>query len=302
VTAVIRTGGLTKRYGRTVAIDNLDVEIPGGTVVGLVGPNGAGKTTLLHLAVGLIGPTAGSIEVLGHSPRRDTTNLLQRVAIVFQKQPLYARLSVSDTLELGRRLNPRWHDGPARERLRRLQIPFEQRFGALSTGQQAQVGLALALGKRPDLLLLDEPVANLDPLARRSFLGELMDAVTETGMSVVLASNSVSDLERICDHLVLLNRGALQLIGRVESLLARHRVVIAPAGVEQRLPPGATIVQETRATRETAMVVRMAEGKLDAIDDLEMRPLTLDELVLAYLAAPSVRTTLDVVESADART
>jgi ABC-2 type transport system ATP-binding protein len=296
MTAVLRTGGLTKRYGRTVAIDNLDVEIPAGTVVGLVGPNGAGKTTLLHLAVGLVQPTAGWIEVLGLSPRRDATKLLQGVAIVFQKQPLYGRLSVSDTLELGRRLNPRWHDGPPRERLRRLQIPFEQRFGALSTGQQAQVGLALALGKRPDLLLLDEPVANLDPLARRSFLGELMDAVTETGMSVLLASNSVADLERVCDHLVLLNRGALQLIGRVESLLARHRVVIAPAGVEQRLPPGATIVQETRATRETAMVVRMAEGKLDAIDDLEMRPLTLDELVLAYLAAPSVRTTLDVVE------
>src|SRR5262245_41772091 len=188
MTAAVVATGLGKRYRGRWGLRDCTLEIPKGRVVALVGPNGAGKTTLLHLATGILRPSAGSVSVLGSTPGADAT-LLSRVGFVAQDVPLYRNLSVADTLEFGRRLNSRWDQSLAVERLERLGIPLRDRVGELSGGQRAQVALALALGKRPELLLLDEPLASLDPLARREFLQVLMEGVAEHGLTVVLSSH-----------------------------------------------------------------------------------------------------------------
>jgi ABC-2 type transport system ATP-binding protein len=285
VTAALETRALRVRYGKVEAIAGLDLTIPTGKIVGLVGPNGAGKTTLLHVAIGLLRPDAGAVQVLGWSPRTHLELLLSRVAFVAQDRPLYASFSVADTLELGRRLNPRWDHALARGRLERLEIDMTRAVGRLSGGQQAQVALALALGKRPDLLLLDEPVAHLDPLARRQFLGQLMDAAITQGCSVVLSSHVVADLERVCDYLVILTAGELQLAGDVDGLIARHGIVnghdrSAP------LPQSVELVTTSTIGPTRSSVVRVTTG---ACDEPGVEPIGLEDLVLAYLATPTAR-------------
>src|SRR3954451_24268656 len=200
----IRTEGLGKRYGSTWALRDCTLEIPTGSVTALVGPNGAGKTTLLQLAIGLAKPTCGTVAVLGGSPRREPATVLPRVGFVAQDHPLHAAFTVSEMLKVGRRLNPTWADDAAAARIERLGIPLDRKVGKLSGGQQAQVALTLALAKQPELLLLDEPVASLDPLARREFLNAVLEAVVETQMTVVISSHIVSELERVCDHLIAL--------------------------------------------------------------------------------------------------
>ena len=200
---VLDAQGLGKRYGRRWALNDCDLQIPSGHVVGLVGPNGAGKTTLLHLAVGLLAPTAGSIEVFGRAPAADPAQLA-RVGFVAQDTPTYARLTVEDHLRFGAQMNPGWDDALARRRVGELDLDFDQRAGSLSGGQRAQLALTLAVAKRPELLVLDEPVASLDPLARRAFLQSLMEFVADGGLSVVLSSHLVADLERVCDYLIVL--------------------------------------------------------------------------------------------------
>ena len=198
MSAILQATGLGKRYGDEWALRDCSLELPAGRVAALVGPNGAGKTTLLHLAVGLLAPTSGRIEIFGSPPRRNRS-VLERVGFVAQDTPLYPSFKVGEMLTLGRRLNRRWDGQWAEDRLRGLGIPLGKRVGALSGGQRAQVALALALAKRPELHLLDEPVASLDPLARREFLQALMDSVAETGLTVVLSSHLIADLERVCD-------------------------------------------------------------------------------------------------------
>jgi ABC-2 type transport system ATP-binding protein len=225
--AVIEAEGLGMRYRSRWALSGCTLWIPSGHVVGLVGPNGAGKSTLLNLAVGLLTATAGSIEVLGSRPAASAAHLA-RVGYVPQDPPTYAAFSIADHLAFGARLNPGWDRAFAADRIAQLGLDPRQRAGRLSGGQRAQLALTLALAKRPELLLLDEPVASLDPLARRDFLQDLADAVAQRQLSEVLSSHVDSDLERVCDYLIVLANGHVQLTGPVDALLAAHRQLSAP--------------------------------------------------------------------------
>jgi ABC-2 type transport system ATP-binding protein len=195
------------------------MEVPAGRTVGLVGPNGAGKSTLLNLAAGLLRPTTGTIEVCGRRPASG----MAEVGYVAQDTPLYARLSIADHLKLGARLNPGWDDAFAQTRIAKLGLDLSQKAGTLSGGQRAQVALALGVAKRPSLLILDEPVAALDPLARSEFITSVREAVAEQSLSVVLSSHLVSDLERACDYLIVLVASRIVLAGDVDELMGRYR-------------------------------------------------------------------------------
>jgi ABC-2 type transport system ATP-binding protein len=227
VTTVLQASGLGKRYGRRWALFDCDLAVPAGRVVGLVGPNGAGKSTLLQLAAGLRRPTSGTLEVLGERPAASAAQL-GRVGFVAQDTPVYAALSVGDHLDLGAWLNPRWDRDLAQRRIGQLGLGRRWRAGKLSGGQRAQLALTLAIAKRPELLILDEPVASLDPLARREFLDAIADVVAQHGMSVVLSSHLVADLERICDYLIVLVASRVRAAGAVRELLAAG----APASLE----------------------------------------------------------------------
>src|SRR5256714_3447862 len=233
----LQTTALGKRFGSTWALRNCSLEVATGSVTALVGPNGAGKTTLLHLAVGLSEPSEGSVRVFGSSPREQSRDVLPRVGFVAQEHPLYRGFRLRELLRLGAALNPRWDDALARERVDHLGLPLDQKAGTLSGGQQAQVALTLALAKRPELLVLDEPIASLDPLARREFLQSLMAAVADGGLTVVLSSHILTDLERVCDYMILLSASRVQLAAPIEDIVATHRVLSGPradpAGVER---------------------------------------------------------------------
>jgi ABC-2 type transport system ATP-binding protein len=281
---VIETAGLSRRFRRTWALRDCNLGIPAGRVVALVGPNGAGKTTLLHMAVGLTAPTAGSVTVLGGEQAGSPT-ALDRVAFVAQDAPLYKNLSVADMLHLTRNLNRRWHEGRARARLAELDIPLTRKVGKLSGGQQAQLALTLALARRPDLLILDEPLARLDPLARHDFLASLMAAVAEDRLSVVFSSHVVSELERVADYLIVLSRGRVQVAGDVEELLAGHRLLTGPAGKAEEVAKRLPLVRAQYAQRQAQLLVRTRGGAF-AQEGFESHHVGLEELVLNYLREP----------------
>lgn len=282
--SAVETRGLGFRYGRRWALRDCTVSIPTGRVVGLVGPNGAGKTTLLQLAVGLLAPTTGTISVLD-GPAPCSAEQLARVGFVAQDKPLYKSFRVHEMLDLGRWLNPGWDQALAAERLGRLGIPLDQRVGGLSGGQQAQVALAVALGKRPELLLLDEPVANLDPLARREFLASVMEDVAESAMTVVLSSHLVADLERVSDYLLLLAAGSVQLAGDTEDIIEAHAVLVGPRELASSVDAAHTVVQASYAARQATLLVRLSGAALNPT--WASRPPTLEELVLAYMSQPA---------------
>jgi ABC-2 type transport system ATP-binding protein len=221
MTSALATHGLGKRYGHRPALADCTLSVPAGNIVGLVGPNGAGKTTLLHLAVGLLTPTSGTIDVLGGRPASGPAQLA-KVGFVAQDSPVYAAFTVADHLKFGAHMNPGWDADLARNRIRALGLDPRQRAGQLSGGQRAQLALTLALAKRPELLILDEPIASLDPLARSEFLRSLADFTATRQISVVMSSHLVSDLERICDYLIVLVASRVQLAGSVAGLLAAH--------------------------------------------------------------------------------
>ncbi len=318
--SAIETNRLGKRYGHTWALRDCTLAIPAGRVVALVGPNGAGKTTLLHLAVGLAAPSTGAINVLGNvTPGSDEA--LSRVAFVAQDTPLYPGFRVAETVRLvgslsgparnrrrkldkrkstsqgqtGRRvsgaefaggpLSDRWDEADARRRIEAAGIALDRRVGRLSGGQRAQVALAVALARHPELLVLDEPVARLDPLARHEFMSALMEAVAEDGISVVFSSHVVAELERICDYLVVLSQGRLQVNGDVDALLASHQVLTGPtaqaAGVASSLP----VIWAMTAGRQSRLLVRTS-GSAQLPADWQTEATNLEELVLAYLRAP----------------
>jgi ABC-2 type transport system ATP-binding protein len=218
---LLAASGLGKRYRRRWALSGCTLEIPAGRVVGLVGPNGAGKTTLLHVAAGLIAPTTGTVEVLGGRPG-DGPAQLARVGFVAQDTPVYPGLSVGGHLRMAAYLNPGWDGAGARRRIEQLGIDLRQRAGRLSGGQRAQLALTLAVAKRPDLLILDEPVASLDPLARREFLRSVAGTVAGRGTNVVLSSHLVADLELVCDYLVVLVASRVRLAGDIADLMTSH--------------------------------------------------------------------------------
>ena len=283
--AALHSSELGKRYGSNWALQGCTLEIPTGSVTALVGPNGAGKTTLLRLAVGLIKPTRGEVRVLGHSPRDDAAVVLPRVGFVAQEHPLYRSLTIGETLKLGRKLNTRWDDTAARARIERLGLKLDHKVGELSGGQQSQVALTLALSKQPELLVLDEPVASLDPLARREFLQSVMEAVAENGMTVLLSSHIVADLERVCDHIVILAKGHTQLVGPIEEIVASHRLLTAPRSDPADVARVHAVIRETHTERQTTLLVRANGHVYDS--RWELHEVDLEEIVLAYLGLRS---------------
>jgi ABC-2 type transport system ATP-binding protein len=279
MTPVIETKTLGKRYGRHDALIDCTLSIPSGRIVGLVGPNGAGKSTLLGLTCGLITPTTGSIRVLGHRPGASAAQLA-RVGFVAQDSPVYSGLSVADHLRLGARLNPGWDQQLAEGRIEQIGLDPTQKAGRLSGGQRAQLALTIAAAKRAELLLLDEPVAALDPLARRAFLQNLMEFVAELDVSVVLSSHLLSDLERVCDYMIVLGSGRIQVAGEVEDLLAVHYRMVGARGAFDTLPAGIEVIQADHTARQSTVVVRAPEPSA-ALADAEH--LDLEDLILAYM-------------------
>ncbi|QNE18801.1 ABC transporter ATP-binding protein [Kribbella qitaiheensis] len=289
---VLQAHGLGKKYGRRWALSDCTLEVPAGRVVGLVGPNGAGKSTLLNLAVGLLTPTSGTIEVLG-SPAG--TSQRAKIGFVAQDTPTYSRLSIADHLRLGAGLNPNWDDSLAQARIQRLGLNPKQRAGRLSGGQRAQLALTLGISKRPELLILDEPVAALDPLARREFLQDLMEAVAEQELSVVLSSHLVSDVERSCDYLVVLVDSRVQISGEIETLLATHYRLSGPRRDEKTLPAAQHVISASHTDRQSTLVIRTDQPILDPAWTVSQ--LSLEDLVLAYMGravTPESRPVLEV--------
>jgi ABC-2 type transport system ATP-binding protein len=273
---------LTKRYGRRTALEDCTVSIPEGAVVGLVGPNGAGKSTLLHLVVGLLEPSGGTLDVLGERPGADAA-LLGKVGFVAQDAPAYGSLSIADHLRLGAHMNPAWDDALVGDRIARLGLDPRQRAGKLSGGQRSQLALTLAMGKRPDLLVLDEPVASLDPLARRAFLADVMELMADQQPTVVLSSHLLSDVERVCDHLVVLAHGHVQLCGSVDDLLAEHKVLTGLRRDLDSMPRDQLVVSESHTDRQSTLLIRTTGPVLDprwVVSDVG-----LEDLVLAYMAS-----------------
>jgi len=288
VTAVIETEGLGKRYRNLWALAGCTLSIPAGHVVGLVGPNGAGKTTLINLATGMLVPSAGTIEVLGGRPAAGSAQLA-RVGYLAQDAPLYAGLAVADHLRLGAHLNPGWDAELARRRIGRLGLDHRQKAGTLSGGQRAQLALSLAVAKRPELLILDEPVASLDPLARREFLQDLMETVAEQQVSVVLSSHLISDMERACDYVIVLVDSRVRLAGLVDDLLATHYLLSGPRRGPASLPDGVEVISASHTDVQSTVLVRTSGPVLDPA--WTASDVGLEDLVLAYMkqAAGSTR-------------
>jgi len=278
--AVVETRGLSKRYRNVRALSDVTITVPEGRVSALIGPNGAGKTTLLRLLSALARPTGGEIAVLGMVPRSDPA-FLRGVGFLAQEIPLYRRFSAEDHISIGAHLNARWDAASVRRRLEHLGIPPGQAVGTLSGGQRAQLALALTLAKRPRLLLLDEPVAALDPLARRQFLAHLAEAAADGDLTVVLSSHLVADLERTCDHLILLNAARVQLCGDIESVLAEHQVLVGPRKDTTAIERDHTLVQAVRTARQTTLLIRGNKPVTDPA--FEASDVGLEELVLGYM-------------------
>jgi ABC-2 type transport system ATP-binding protein len=289
VTIALEATGLGKRFGKRWALQNCTFELPAGSIAGLVGPNGAGKTTLLHIAVGLLEQTSGSIRILGEHPGNE--RVLSRVGFVAQDTPLYKYFSVDEMISFGEHMNSSFDITFVHERMSRLEIPLDQRAGSLSGGQRAQVGLALALAKRPKILLLDEPLASLDPLARREFLKTLMEGVADTGVTVVLSSHLLTDLERVCDHMMVLARGRFRLIADTNDILKNHKLLIGPreragtiSGVEQ-------VLHESTTDRQATLLVRTNGPIIDP--SWMVNQVSLEDIVLAYLDSRSTNDATD---------
>ncbi|MEU6753129.1 ABC transporter ATP-binding protein [Spirillospora sp. NPDC046719] len=283
---VLQAEGLTKKYGRRTALSEVDLTVPAGRVIGLVGPNGAGKSTLLHLACGLIEPTSGSLRVLGSAPAAGPSHLA-RVGFVAQDTPVYGSFTVADHLRMGARLNPGWDPALAERRVAQAGLNPAQRAGGLSGGQRAQLALTIAAAKRPDLLIFDEPAAALDPLARAGFLRTLLESAAELGAAAVLSSHLLGDIERVCDHLVVLCASRVQVAGDVRDVLAAHRRLVAPRGELARPPAGVEIVHAESAGEHDTAVVR---GDAVPPEPYRVEPVSLEDIVLAYMTRASATT------------
>ena len=280
---VIEATGLGKRYGNTPALRACTLAIPAGHVAALVGPNGAGKTTLLNLAVGLSAPSEGGLTVLGGRPPGSPA-ALDGIAFVAQDTPVYKNLSAADMLHLTRNLNRHFDLAYAEARLDELGIPLKRKAGRLSGGQQAQLALTLALARRPRLLVLDEPVAMLDPLARHDFMATVLTAAADDGVSVLLSSHVLAELERMADYLILMSQGRVQLAGEVDDLFASHCILTGPAAEADRYAER-PVVHVRRGKAQAHLLVRA--GAADPIPPgWEAHPVGLEELALAYLREP----------------
>ena len=277
MSAALRCAGLGHRYGRkSWGLRDCDLDVPAGRVAALVGPNGSGKTTLMSMAAGLLPASAGRVEAAGGAP----AERLDRIGFVAQDAPLWPRLRVADVLAIGLCMNRGFDAAMAAQRIRRLGIRPRARISTLSGGERAQVALTLVLAKKPELFLLDEPTANLDPLARREFLGSMFEACSETGATVLYSSHAVAELERICDYLIVLRSGHLRLAGDIDELRQQHRVISGPNG----WPDGGgwQVISQRATTGRTTALVR-CDGAHLAGPGLQEEAPTFDELVLGYL-------------------
>jgi ABC-2 type transport system ATP-binding protein len=259
------------------ALRECDVTLPAGCIAALVGPNGAGKSTLMRIAAGILRPTVGAIRIFGEPPGTGGTH--GRLAFLAQDKPLYHTFTVAEMLRAGGYLNERWDASYAERLVREADVPLAARVSTLSGGQRTRVALALALGRRPDLVLLDEPLADLDPLARREMMGSLLAEVTEHGLTVVLSSHVIADLDGVCDYLLLLADGRVQVAGDVEKLLAQHQLLIGPAGPTSF--PASSVIERRVTGRQAAVL--LSTPSLASVDGWEQVQLTLEELTLAYL-------------------
>jgi ABC-2 type transport system ATP-binding protein len=275
--------GLGKRYGGCWALRDCSVVVPSGRISALVGANGAGKSTLLHLLSALRRPTEGRAAIFGCRPEQ-SSRFLSRIAFVAQEMPVYPNLSIDEHLRAFRRMNPAWDEPLFRSRVGRMELPLTRRCGSLSGGQRALVALALALAKRPRLLLLDEPAAALDPLARREFFRCLEEAVGEHEVTVVLSSHLITDLERISDHIVLLARGRTQLCDDIDRITAAHRIIDGPVeSIVGRVEGKVDVVAQDRSGERLTVLARLNGDSLDPRWNVR-RP-GIEEIVLAYMGA-----------------
>jgi ABC-2 type transport system ATP-binding protein len=293
-TLAVETRELGKRYGKVWALQNCSIEVPTGRVCGLVGANGAGKTTLLRMLAGLSRPTTGRALIAGREPA-DDPEFLREIGYLAQEVPLYRRWNAADHLALGAHMNPAWDAELTVDRLRSLRIPLDRPMESLSGGMRAQVALALALGKRPQLLLLDEPVAALDPLARHEFLASLAAAVADGGVTVLMSSHLLPDLERVCDHLILIADAQPVVCGDIEHLLDTHKLLTAATRDTTAIEREHHVITKTRTPREVSLTVQLTGPVIDPawrVDDLR-----LEEIVLAYLGqhAASARAVVEGV-------
>jgi ABC-2 type transport system ATP-binding protein len=282
---IIQTSGLGKRYGATWALRECTLAIPEGSLAALVGPNGAGKTTLMQMLTGLAVPSAGTITVLGDQPAGSAT-ALDGIAFVAQDAPVYKNLSAADMMHLTRNLNRSFDQQYAQARLAELGIPPKRKAGKLSGGQQAQLALTLALARRPRLLILDEPLAMLDPLARHDFMAVVLTAMADEGVSILLSSHALPELERVADYLVLLSRGEVQVAGEVEDLLSYHRMLTGPTAEADAYAGRLDVVLSRRAEAQTRLLVRTGATPEPTAPGWEAHSVSLEELVMAYLRAP----------------
>jgi ABC-2 type transport system ATP-binding protein len=283
--AAVQTSGLGKRYGRSWALQDCSFRLPQGRVAALVGPNGAGKSTLLRMLAGISTPSAGEFSVLGRSPGTQRAEILARIGYLDQERPLYQGFRVSEMLRFGRELNPRWDEARARRHLDELAIGLPSRIGNLSGGQQAQVAVTMCLAKQPELLLLDEPVAALDPLARDDLMHILLQSVVDDGATVLMSSHAIADLATVCDYVIILSASRVQLAGELDNVLASHRMLAGPAGSAPVMPAGAMVISSVTTGRQLTMIVRTGSPVTDPAWQV-IEP-TLEEIVIAYLRARS---------------
>ncbi|MFI9049222.1 ABC transporter ATP-binding protein [Streptomyces sp. NPDC053427] len=284
----IEATGLGKKYRRGWALRDCSFRLPAGRICALVGPNGAGKSTFLGVATRLVQPTAGSLKLFG-TPVSDPA-VLERVAFLAQDKPLYPRFTVAETLRLGRELNPRWDQALAERIVRSGNVPLTARTGTLSGGQRTRVAFALAFGKRPDLLLLDEPMSDLDPLARHELSGLLMAEAAEHGTTVLMSSHMLSEMEDMCDYLVVLAEGRLRMALPTDALVSAHLLVTGLAdgdGVPEELRRRHTVVESRVTGRQFTALVR-PNGPLS--DGWEAVPPSMEEVLLAHLRSPDAPT------------
>ena len=288
MTAALDAVGLGRRYRTKWGLRDCTLSVPEGSITGLVGPNGAGKSTLLRLAAGLSRPSTGTVSIFGQEVTPNSTRHLSRIGYLDQLHPLFSSFRVREMLRFGEKLNQGWDDVAAHQWLDEHSISMDQRVGKLSLGQQAQVALAVCMGKRPDLLLLDEPVASLDPLARHQLLQTLLGTVAERGTTVFLSSHIVSELEPGCDNLIILSASRVQITGTIDSLLETHRLLIGPQ--EDEAVQGVTVISRSDAGRQSTLLVRGAPAPRDGWQVIDP---SLEEIVLAYLGNPEAQLVAD---------
>ncbi len=280
----LRADRLGRRYGHVWGLHDCTLEVPVGAIAGLVGPNGAGKTTLLEMIIGLLAPTEGEVSVFGETSHAPMAARLARVGYIAQDHPLYRDFSVADMFHLGRAMNPRWDQPWAQARMDALDIPLKRKVKSLSGGQRAQVSLTMALAKRAPLLVLDEPVSSLDPVARLEFMREVMAAAADTGLTVIIASHVVSELERLCDWLIVLTGGQVRVAGPADDLLEAHRLVTVPRATGDAELPG-LLIHRADSDRHSTAVVRADPARLAAQQrpGWQVGPVGFEQLVMAYL-------------------